>query len=44
MTETIDPLTTTPAVMDEQAQRDLAARMVEQARAAASTWSGRVGY
>jgi putative transposase len=34
MTETIDPVTTTHTVMDEDAQRELAARMVEQARAA----------
>jgi putative transposase len=34
MTETIDPVTTTHTVMDEKAQRELAARMVEQARAA----------
>jgi transposase-like protein len=34
MTETIDPVTTTHTVMDEQAQRELAVRMVEQARAA----------
>ncbi len=34
MTETIDPVTTTHTVMDEDAQRELAVRMVEQARAA----------
>lgn len=34
MTETIDPVTTTHTVMDERAQRELAVRMVEQARAA----------
>ncbi len=34
MTETIDPVTTTHTGMDEHAQRELAARMVEQARAA----------
>ncbi len=34
MTETIAPMATTRTVMDEQAQRELAARMVEEARAA----------
>jgi transposase-like protein len=34
MTETIDPVTTTHTGMDEQTQRELAVRMVEQARAA----------
>ncbi len=34
MTETIDPVTTTHTVINEQAQRELAVRMVEQARAA----------
>lgn len=34
MTETIESVTTTDAVLDEDAQRELAAQMVEQARAA----------
>lgn len=34
MTETIESVTTTDMVLDEEAQRELAARMVEQARAA----------
>src|SRR3712207_5693346 len=34
MTETIEPVATTHTVMDEQAQRELAVQMVEQARAA----------
>ena len=34
MTETIESVTTTDAVLDKDAQRELAAQMVEQARVA----------
>ncbi len=43
MTETIGSVTTTDAVLDEDAQRDLTAQMVKQAGWLASTSSALAG-
>lgn len=43
MTETIEPVTTTDTVLDEDAQRELAAQMVDQARTAGIDLVGRGG-